>query len=196
MEEVHVDGAERIARLTRECGVQKLIHVSSNNAHPAPTPVFMRGGSEFLRTKYEGEVRVRDVFPDATIMRPAEMFGFDDRFLHYYADTRRRWFRSVPLYRRGEYTTKMPVFSGDVGQGIIKAMKDPEAVGQLYECVGPRTYTNAEIVDYIYRCIRRPGTPRIPVDPLFRLYVAAYTKFLGKQLNMERLEMESISTHI
>ena len=32
-----------------------------------------------------GEQVLREVFPDATIMRPANVFGAEDRFLNYYA---------------------------------------------------------------------------------------------------------------
>lgn len=79
-EDINVTAAERIAKICDEAGVARLIHVSHLNAAPdAP--------SKFLRTKWEGEQRVRAAFPGATIVRPGPMFGFEDRFLNSIART-------------------------------------------------------------------------------------------------------------
>merc|ERR1712062_287399 len=109
--------------------------------------------------------------------RPADVYGFDDRFLHYYADGRRRLMGTVPLHNRGEDTYKMPVFSGDVTTAIMNAMHDRSAIGNTYEAVGPRVYTNAELVDFIYRCCRWPGIIRTGLHPLTRPWLAFAGRF-------------------
>jgi NADH dehydrogenase (ubiquinone) 1 alpha subcomplex subunit 9 len=38
--------------------------------------------SKFYQSKAEGEERVRAAFPNATIVRPAGMYGFEDRLLN------------------------------------------------------------------------------------------------------------------
>jgi NADH dehydrogenase (ubiquinone) 1 alpha subcomplex subunit 9 len=73
-DDVHVKGAERIARVTASVGVPRLVHVSHLNASPTST-------SLFYRSKAAGENAVRDVFPAATIVRPGPMFGHEDKFL-------------------------------------------------------------------------------------------------------------------
>lgn len=93
-------------------------------------------GSEFLRTKLDGEIAVRDEFPDATIIRPADIWGQEDRFLRYYAHFWRRTLQLVPLWQRGENTIKQPVYVSDVAQAIVNAIKDPDTAGQIYEAVG------------------------------------------------------------
>lgn len=156
--DVHVEGARTIARLARECGVEKLIHFSALNASPNPKPIFVKGGSQFLRSKYEGELAVREEFPDATIMRPADIYGANDRFMCYYAN---KWRysgpRCLPLWKGGKETIKMPIHCSDVAEGVLKAISNPDAVGRTYECVGPSSYTLLELVDYFMRCMREPG---------------------------------------
>ncbi|KAF8917056.1 hypothetical protein CPB85DRAFT_1431670 [Mucidula mucida] len=72
---VHVDGAERIARIAAEHGVPRFVHVSHLNAS-ASSP------SKLYQAKAAGEERVRAVYKDATIVRPPAMYGFEDKFLN------------------------------------------------------------------------------------------------------------------
>lgn len=73
--EVHVEGARRIARISALSGVSRLVHVSHLNAdHDSPSKVY--------RQKALGEDAVRDAFPGATIVRPAWMYGHEDRLLN------------------------------------------------------------------------------------------------------------------
>ena len=72
---VHVEGAERIAKAVAKHDIDRFIHISSYNADK-------NSSSEFFRTKAYGEQIVRDIFPETTIVRPAPVFGFEDRLLH------------------------------------------------------------------------------------------------------------------
>lgn len=74
-EDVNVTGAERIARISAECGIPRFVHLSHLNAS-------LGSPSVFYRTKAEGEERVRKQFPNASIVRPAVMFGYEDKFLN------------------------------------------------------------------------------------------------------------------
>src|ERR1700712_5532707 len=69
LEDVHVEGVERIAEAVAKYDVDRFIHVSSYNAD-ANSP------SEFYRTKAKGEAVARSIFPETTIVRPAPLFGF------------------------------------------------------------------------------------------------------------------------
>lgn len=48
---VHVEGAQRLARIARESGVEKFIHISHLNAQPHPPSKYVKGGSKYLKSK-------------------------------------------------------------------------------------------------------------------------------------------------
>ena len=72
---VHADGAARIAHIAKQEGVERLVHVSHLNAAPDSK-------SAFYRAKFEGEERVKEAFPEATIIRPSIMYGYEDKLLN------------------------------------------------------------------------------------------------------------------
>lgn len=57
-----------------------------------------------------GEEAVREVFPSATIVRPADVYGHEDRFLRYYASLRVSPFGLVPMLSRAKNVIKRPVY--------------------------------------------------------------------------------------
>lgn len=79
LEDVHVEGAERIADAVAKYDVDRFVHMSSYNANK-------NSPSEFFRTKARGEEVVRSIFPETTIVRPAPVFGYEDRLLHKLAN--------------------------------------------------------------------------------------------------------------
>jgi NADH dehydrogenase (ubiquinone) 1 alpha subcomplex subunit 9 len=74
LEDVHVEGTERIVEAVAKYDVDRYIHVSSFNANP-------NSPSEFFSTKGRGELVARSIFPETTIVRPAPLFGFEDKLL-------------------------------------------------------------------------------------------------------------------
>lgn len=80
-DDVHVKGARAIARAAKKAGAERLIHFSALNAAEFPEPLILPKGSGFLASKYRGEQAVLEEFPEATIFRPADIYGQEDRFL-------------------------------------------------------------------------------------------------------------------
>lgn len=68
-------GPGLIAKIAADLEIPRFIHVSHLNASP-------KSESAFYRSKYEGEVAVRDAYPEATIVRPAPLFGGEDWLLN------------------------------------------------------------------------------------------------------------------
>lgn len=200
--DVHVEGARRLARLSREAGVERFIHLSALNASENPPSLINKGGSKFLVSKALGEQAVLEEFPDATIIRPSDVYGQEDRFLRYYVHFWRRQGQYMPIWGKGEQTEKQPVHVSDVAAGIVAAIRDPDTAGKLYQAVGPKRYLLSELVDYFYRVMKRDqewGYKRYDMkwDLLFQLRVTLNEKLslnwpLGN-LHWEKLEREHIS---
>lgn len=93
-------------------------------------------GSQFFKSKWEGEWAVKREFPEATIIRPSDVYGTEDRFIGVYAHRWRHHLRGVPLYKKGEETEKQPIWVGDVAAGIVAAVKNQESAGRTYQFVG------------------------------------------------------------
>jgi NADH dehydrogenase (ubiquinone) 1 alpha subcomplex subunit 9 len=93
-EDVHVEGAATIARIAGEMGVESLVHVSALAAN-------LDSKSRWNVTKAQGEEAVRAAFPDAIIVKPATVFGAEDRFLNWIAQTLTTY-PAFPLLHGGE----------------------------------------------------------------------------------------------
>jgi len=182
--DVNTDGARRIARIAREEGVDRLIHISAMNAKEHPDKLFTPNGSEWLRSKWFGEQAVLEEFPDATIFRPSEMYGEKDTFLNYYFNWARWGFwGNMPMYRKGNFTTKRPLFYADLGDGIMAALETPASKGVVYEAYGPQAFLLSEIMDWM--CEK---TNRDPKDYNYGRSELIYSPYaLAKTLVIERL---------
>jgi uncharacterized protein YbjT (DUF2867 family) len=176
---VHVEGAARLARLAREAGVARLVHISGIGADPGSR-------SSYIAARGRGEEAVRAEFPSATIVRPAVMFGSDDAFLTML----RRLVRLMPvlaLFGRGE-TRLQPVHVGDVAEAVARILAREEE-GGLYELGGPRVTTYAELV----RTIRQRTGSRTLLMPMpfaFWRVTGAVAEFLpGPPLARTQVEL-------
>ncbi|KAL3841946.1 hypothetical protein ACJMK2_020023 [Sinanodonta woodiana] len=191
---VHVDGARRIARIAKESGVEKFVHFSSLNVSPNPKKLVLRP-SRYLISKYEGEMAVREEFPEAIIFRPADIYGFEDRFVNYFLSTIRRVrLNLLPLYKKGKETIKQPIYVGDVAEGVIQALRNPKAVGKVIDAVGPSRYYMSDLMDYMYALTRRQQYRRIGLSPaiILRSYLMEFIPYDTK-LCITKLEKEFLT---
>jgi NADH dehydrogenase len=137
---LHAGAAEIIAKAARAAGVNRLIHISAIGGDK-------ESESAYARTKAEGERRVREAFPDATIVRPSIMFGPEDIFFNRFANLA-RFLPALPLIGGG-HTRFQPVFVGNVADAIVKCIENPAARGQTYELGGPSVYTFRELMQLV-----------------------------------------------
>jgi uncharacterized protein YbjT (DUF2867 family) len=144
--DIHVEGARRVALAAQRHGVMRLIHISALGASPTSPAVSDR-------TKAEGEQAVREVFPQATIVRPSLTFGEDDHFFSRFAAI----IRSSPVLPLiGGGTTKFqPVFVDDVTAGILELLKRSDTAGKTYEFGGPQVYSFKVLLELLLTALNR-----------------------------------------
>src|SRR5580700_776884 len=145
-ERVHHTGPAVLARIARDAGVERFVHISAIGAEP-------RSASAYARTKAAGEAAVRDAFPTVTILRPSIVFGPEDQFFNRFA-AMAMIAPVLPLIGGGE-TRFQPVYVGDVADAAVKCLEDPATAGHTYELGGPKVYTFRELLELLLGEIRR-----------------------------------------
>ena len=83
-----------------------------------------------------GEEVVREIFPEATIIRPAATFGLEDRYFNYYASLKVFPMDWVPMMNHGVGVYKYPVSVVDIAKAVIQIVVDSRTMGTTYELVG------------------------------------------------------------
>ena len=134
------EGAGHVAEAARQAGARTLVHVSAIGAS-ATAP------SIYARSKGAGEQAVKQVFPDAVILRPSIVFGPEDDFFNRFAALA-RISPALPLIGGGK-TKIQPVFAGDVAKAVIAALTGKTEADAPYELGGPEVLTMKEIMQRV-----------------------------------------------
>ncbi len=143
---IHHTGPARLARLARDAGIERFVHISAIGADPRST-------SAYARSKAAGEQAVRDAFPTVTILRPSVVFGPEDQFFNRFAAIA-MVSPVMPLIGGGE-TRMQPVYVDDVAAAVMSCLEEPAAMGRTYELGGPKVYTLRELLELMLVEIRR-----------------------------------------
>ncbi|XP_054016753.1 NADH dehydrogenase [ubiquinone] 1 alpha subcomplex subunit 9, mitochondrial [Hylaeus anthracinus] len=176
--DVNVEGARTLARLAKQCNVERFIHVSCLNAEEHPEPRILPEGSTILKTKWLGECAVREEFPEATIIRPSVIYGQEDEFMTHYMHAARRSLGQVPLWEKGLKTEKQPIHVSDVAAGIVAIARNCHTAGKTYQFVGPKRYLLHDLVKWFYDLACRGdegigySITHIKHNPLFQVKVS------------------------
>ncbi|MGB4467008.1 MAG: complex I NDUFA9 subunit family protein [Azovibrio sp.] len=142
-EQAHVTLPKQIVATMKATGVRRLVHMSALKAD-------VNGPSEYLRSKGEGEkiVLAAQGELDVTVFCPSVIFGQGDSFLNLFA----RLLKSFPIFPLGMSQARFqPVWVADVADAVVDCLDNPDTFGQVYELVGPRTYSLQELVQYVAR---------------------------------------------
>jgi NADH dehydrogenase len=165
-EVLHSDAPARLAKLAAAAGIQTLVHVSAIGADS-------NAASAYAESKGRGEKKLREAFPEATILRPSLVFGPEDAFFNKFAALA-RLLPALPLIGGG-HTKFQPVYVGDVAAAILAVLNDPSTRGKTYELGGPAVYTFKELLEIVLRESARRRL-LVPV-PFFVASIKAF--FLG-----------------
>ena len=172
-EDVNVKLARTLAEICFEMQVDHFIHVSSASASPTSK-------SEWSRTKYEGELAVKKAYPWATIIRPTQLYGSQDRLLNWFGFCQQK-LRCVPLIYQdgGKEALVQPVWVGDVARAIRYVCEAPHMFeGRQIDCFGPADFTYAELAKFVNDITDQN-------KPVLRVPVSMY-EYLAKVLQLSR----------
>ena len=183
-DEAHAALARKVVDACHAQGVQRLLHMSALNADA-------RGPSEYLRSKGEAEVTVRDSGLAYTIFRPSVVFGPGDRFLNVFACLQ----SSLPVMALACPDARFqPVYVEDVAAAFATALEDPEAVRAAYDLCGPKVYTLRELVRYAGE-VSGHRRPVIGLGAgLSRLQAAVLEHLPGKLMSRDNVRSMSVDS--
>ena len=141
---VQAEGAARVARISAEQGVARLVHISAIGADA-------ESDSGYSRSKAEGEAGIIASRPDAVILRPSVIFGTEDQFFNRFA-AMTRFGPFLPVV--GGKTRFQPVYVEDVARAAVKGVLG-EAEPGIYELGGPEVETMRALMQRMLGEIRR-----------------------------------------
>uniref|UniRef100_A0A7R9Y4M6 NAD-dependent epimerase/dehydratase domain-containing protein n=1 Tax=Micromonas pusilla TaxID=38833 RepID=A0A7R9Y4M6_MICPS len=163
-DDVHRDFPERLARICKELGVERLVHVSALGAtldHP----------SKYYRTKAEGDEAVRAAFPNATIVKPAKLIGTEDRLLNVFAEHTCKFPVQTLIDDGG--SKHQPVYVDDVALAIRAIVHDESTAGRTFELCGEKILTMEDMLKMTQSIIRAQNASRVVYVPSFILKMLA-----------------------
>ncbi|KAJ9078717.1 Protein-lysine N-methyltransferase efm5 [Entomophthora muscae] len=182
MDDVHNKGAATIARACRESGVDRLIHFSALNADE-------QSPSHFYASKARGEISVKTEFPEATIVRPATIYGPEDYFLNRIGITKHFHY----IVNNGKRTL-YPVNSQDVAVAVDVITQEPFAYnGKVFELAGPDLLQYTEIIEMCSEILKEDiRTINLPV-PVLTLMTKVFKLYPYRVLRPEEVPLMLIN---
>ena len=186
LENVLVDGAANIARVSAEMGVGRIVHLSGIG-------VDADSDSPYIAAKARGEAAVLEHRPDAVILRPSVIFGSGDTFYNRLGSMSRMG-PVMPVV--GGNTRLQPVWVDDVALAGAKAVSG-EIAPAIYELGGPEVMTMRQLVRQVLTAVDRRrlvlGMPfwlaRIPAALLDFLQWITGGLFTNKILSRDQIKL-------
>mmetsp|Transcript_2762 Transcript_2762/g.3531 ORF Transcript_2762/g.3531 Transcript_2762/m.3531 type:complete len:360 (-) Transcript_2762:283-1362(-) len=146
-EDLHVKGAEKLARIAREEDVKHFVQLSSVAAQDGAK-------SRWAETKNRGDKAVTEQFPGAVIVKSNVIYGEEDRLLNWYARMMRN-LPAIPLVEGGQGKIR-PVYVGDVAQALGVIVTNWVTAGKTFQLNGEHTYTYKEVAEFVAEQVHKP----------------------------------------
>ncbi|MDG1287190.1 MAG: complex I NDUFA9 subunit family protein [Rickettsiales bacterium] len=143
---LHTQCPERLAKMAKDAGCSRFIHLSALGAHKAK-------GSRYASSKATGETGILSAFPDATILSPSVIFGPNDNFINQFSQMA-NFSPILPLIGGGK-TKFQPVYVGDVTEAVLRCIERPATKGKTFELGGPKIYSFNKILEKILKVSNR-----------------------------------------
>ena len=134
----HVELVEAAITACKTAGVSRFLQMSALKAG--------EGESYYLKTRGEGEQRVRTSGLNWTIFQPSTIFGPDDSFLNRFAGLL-KISPFLPLARADAQFA--PVYVKDVVEAMARTLDEPDCFSQSYQLCGAETWALKDLVQWV-----------------------------------------------
>ena len=142
---IHTVFPSLISKLCKEYNVQQFIQLSALGIDQAKN-------SDYAKSKLEGDINIKNNFPNATILRPSVVVSVDDRLSTSFMTLLNR-LPIFPLYYNGN-TKFMPIHVSDLTEIIYQVILK-NITSTIIECVGPETMTLKEMLQKLLKLINK-----------------------------------------
>ena len=145
---LHSDAPAKLAHYATELGIKQFINISSIGADES-------SNSEYAKTKGLGEIRIRQAFPEAIILRSSVIFGAEDKFFNLFSSMA-TLSPVIPVV--GGKTLFQPVYVDDIALAVEKILTDPKLLyknGLTYELGGPEVFSFRDLMQKMLATIKR-----------------------------------------
>lgn len=171
---VNVDATRHLLDAARDAGVERFVHCSTVGVQgeiedpPADEDYRMAPGDHYQESKKEGELLARRYFESdlpGAVVRPVGIYGpGDTRFLKLFRPVSRGMFLMIGS---GDVLYHM-TYIDDLVEGIVRAGRRPEALGEVFTVGGAVYTTLRELVNRIADVlgVARPRW-RVPYAPVY-----------------------------
>ena len=173
---VHCKIPEMIANSAQKKNIRNLIHISALNVNKIHS-------SSYANSKFLGEKKIREIFPNSLIIRPGVVYGKGDNFTNFFSSIS-NFSPFLPLIGTPEinfsngilksfnFTKRVkfqPLYVGDLVKFMIHVYHEKN---KIYDLVGPVVKSFAEIFDVI---LKHQGKKRIYLPlPFFAAKIIAF----------------------
>tara|TARA_Y100001970_G_C14088704_1_gene778790 strand:+ start:208 stop:1167 length:960 start_codon:yes stop_codon:yes gene_type:complete len=152
-ENIHSKFPQRLAQICKQKKV-KFLHVSALGLSKAHD-------SKYASSKILGEKNIREILPEATIVKPSLVYSVDDNFTTKFMSIL-NIFPFFPLYYDGE-TKFTPIHVSDLAELIFFIISN-EIYSKDIEAIGPEVINFKEILNILSKCINKKRIfIRIPI---------------------------------
>lgn len=158
---INVDGARALAEAAWGAGVRRFVHLGSRAA--------VIGSGAYGESKLAGELAVRETFPGAVVLRPAEIYGRGSRDA---VATLLAWLERAPVvpYLRDARARIAPVYLDDVTAAIVAATLAADVAPAALTLAGPEELDLGQFVRRAAAALRLRRWP-VPI-PTFVVRLA------------------------
>lgn len=176
---VHVQGTRNVCQAAKQAGTRHFLHMSALGTRE-------NAATDYHRSKYIAEEIVRSSGMKWTIFRPSFIIGEGSEFIEMLSGMVRK--RIVPMIGRGDRMFQ-PVCAGNVSEGFLKGMQQPQTAEQIYEVGGPEVLSYRSMLD-ILASVMDCRIMKIPMPAgLLRPVAAVMQRFPSFPLTNDQITM-------